>query len=323
MPGRKLTDAEGYRYGYQGEFAETDVETGKPVFELRLYDPRINRWLSPDPMGEFYSPYLAMGNNWGSTTDPTGGMTDCEGCPTIKLDEVVVYGNAKNFGERFNPGWDSFPQWLLNADWGRWSSSFKGNLEDYNRAWGTRYTSHNEAYGDWVYAFTYLPEHLDHIRAIHTATGEAAQVIFDVGTIVAGGVALKGAGLAFRGSNLLSMSMKGAGRRMLTEGVTEIIGNRGNLGNVNLIGIGASAFGSNILARGAGAKFSYSFNEGFVSYNLDRTVVNFAVGSANAKIHSVTKLGGSFPFNSGFGKAYLPALSIAGQSGLKLIGNQF
>ena len=48
---RQLTGAEGYRYGYQGDFAETDPETGKPAFELRLYDPRINRWLTPDPYG--------------------------------------------------------------------------------------------------------------------------------------------------------------------------------------------------------------------------------------------------------------------------------
>src|SRR5690606_33484923 len=33
MPNRTLQDAEGYRYGYQGEFAETDEETGKPAFE--------------------------------------------------------------------------------------------------------------------------------------------------------------------------------------------------------------------------------------------------------------------------------------------------
>ncbi|UGU18131.1 DUF2380 domain-containing protein [Sinomicrobium kalidii] len=81
MPGRKLTDAAGYRYGYQGEFAETDAETGKPAFELRLYDPRINRWLSPDLYGQYYSPYLSMGNNWANEIDPDGGFSDCPDCP--------------------------------------------------------------------------------------------------------------------------------------------------------------------------------------------------------------------------------------------------
>src|SRR5690606_13900008 len=74
MPNRNLQDAEGYRYGYQGEFAETDEETGKPAFELRLYDPRINRWLTTDPAGQYASPYMAMGNNWMNGVDPDGGF---------------------------------------------------------------------------------------------------------------------------------------------------------------------------------------------------------------------------------------------------------
>lgn len=74
MPGRDLKGD--YRYGYQGEFAETDPETGKPAFELRLYDPRINRWLTTDPEGQFHSPYLAMGNNWINRVDPTGGVAE-------------------------------------------------------------------------------------------------------------------------------------------------------------------------------------------------------------------------------------------------------
>ena len=73
MPKRQLIGGEPYRYGYQGEFAETDPETGKPAFELRLYDPRINRWLTTDPAGQYSSPYLAMGNNWINKIDPDGG----------------------------------------------------------------------------------------------------------------------------------------------------------------------------------------------------------------------------------------------------------
>ena len=74
MPNRQLVGGEPYRYGYQGEFAETDPETGKPAFELRLYDPRINRWLTPDPYGQHFSSYLAMGNNPVNGIDPDGGV---------------------------------------------------------------------------------------------------------------------------------------------------------------------------------------------------------------------------------------------------------
>lgn len=42
MPNRQLIEGEPYRYEYQGNFAETDPETGKPAFELRLYDAGIN-----------------------------------------------------------------------------------------------------------------------------------------------------------------------------------------------------------------------------------------------------------------------------------------
>ena len=51
-------------------------------FELREYDPVINRWLVPDPYKQFWSPYLSMGNNWVNVVDPTGGWgTGKEDCP--------------------------------------------------------------------------------------------------------------------------------------------------------------------------------------------------------------------------------------------------
>jgi RHS repeat-associated protein len=42
-------------------------------FELREYDPIIGRWTSKDPAGQYYSPYVGMGNNPVSGTDPDGG----------------------------------------------------------------------------------------------------------------------------------------------------------------------------------------------------------------------------------------------------------
>jgi len=65
-----------YRYGYQGGNAETDQETGWNAFELRMYDSRIARWLQYDPKGQFYSPYMSMGNDPVGRIDPDGGSTD-------------------------------------------------------------------------------------------------------------------------------------------------------------------------------------------------------------------------------------------------------
>jgi len=64
-----------YRYGYQGQNAELDGETGWNNFELRMYDSRIARWLSKDPGKQFYSPYTGMGNNPVSSIDPNGGFS--------------------------------------------------------------------------------------------------------------------------------------------------------------------------------------------------------------------------------------------------------
>lgn len=45
-----------YRYGYQGQFAEKDPETGLNSFELRMWDARIGRWLNTDPYAQYWSP---------------------------------------------------------------------------------------------------------------------------------------------------------------------------------------------------------------------------------------------------------------------------
>jgi RHS repeat-associated protein len=84
MDTRQITQ-ERYRFGYQGQFAEKDSLTNWNAFQLRMYEPRFGRWLSPDPYGQFASPYVAMGNNPVSGTDPNGGF-----CP--ECDELAALG---------------------------------------------------------------------------------------------------------------------------------------------------------------------------------------------------------------------------------------
>ena len=72
MPGREMIAPQRYRYAYQG--IEKDEETGWSAFELRMYDARTARWMSPDPYGQYYSPYLAMGNDPVGRVDPDGGL---------------------------------------------------------------------------------------------------------------------------------------------------------------------------------------------------------------------------------------------------------
>ncbi len=68
LPGRNQQGAENYRFGYQGQFAESlsdiwrkDKETGWIQFKLRMWDGRIGRWMSTDPYGQYASPYVVMG----------------------------------------------------------------------------------------------------------------------------------------------------------------------------------------------------------------------------------------------------------------------
>ncbi len=68
-----------YRYAFQGQ--EVDTELGMEAFQLRLWDGRIGRWLSPDPYGQYASPYLGMGNNPVNMIDPDGGFASGSGDP--------------------------------------------------------------------------------------------------------------------------------------------------------------------------------------------------------------------------------------------------
>ncbi len=60
-------------YGYQGDYAEQDEETGCDEFDLRMYNPQIGRWNGVDPYDEFASPYVGMGNNPANFIDEDGG----------------------------------------------------------------------------------------------------------------------------------------------------------------------------------------------------------------------------------------------------------
>ncbi len=64
-----------YRYGYQGQFAEKDEETGYNFFELRNYDPIVGRWISTDPYSQYWSPYTGMGNDPINFSDADGGYS--------------------------------------------------------------------------------------------------------------------------------------------------------------------------------------------------------------------------------------------------------
>jgi RHS repeat-associated protein len=55
-----------YRFGFNGKEKETDINEGDYDFGARLYDGRIGRWFSPDPLAyqlSSTSPYCSFNNN--------------------------------------------------------------------------------------------------------------------------------------------------------------------------------------------------------------------------------------------------------------------
>ena len=76
MPGRSFT-IENYRYAFNGMEKDDEIKgTGNSLdFGARIYDNRIGRWMSPDPLFSSYpwqSPYTGMDNNPINRVDLSG-----------------------------------------------------------------------------------------------------------------------------------------------------------------------------------------------------------------------------------------------------------
>ena len=75
MPGRKYDAGGGYRYGFNGKENDKDISEGDLDFGARVYDSRLGRWLSVDPLGGKFgwqSPYCGLDNNPINIIDPKG-----------------------------------------------------------------------------------------------------------------------------------------------------------------------------------------------------------------------------------------------------------
>jgi RHS repeat-associated protein len=93
-----------YRYQYQGQYSEGDVETGWNSFELRMYNPRLGKWVVPDPANQYFSPYESMGNNPINNFDPTGADSPpTDGDYTIGDEYTDGEGSWKYMGGYWQP----------------------------------------------------------------------------------------------------------------------------------------------------------------------------------------------------------------------------
>lgn len=78
MPGRGFSAAGSYRYGFNGKENDNEVkgEGNQQDYGMRIYDPRLGRFLSVDPLSNefpWYSPYHFAGGNPIKNLDVDGG----------------------------------------------------------------------------------------------------------------------------------------------------------------------------------------------------------------------------------------------------------
>jgi RHS repeat-associated protein len=86
MPGRKFTSGTDYRYGFNGKEKDDEVkgEGNQQDYGMRIYDPRLGRFLSVDPIANsypWYTPYQFAGNDVMRCIDLDGGE------PTIRTEK--------------------------------------------------------------------------------------------------------------------------------------------------------------------------------------------------------------------------------------------
>ncbi len=77
-PGRQYTAGLGYRYGFNGKENDNEVkgEGNQQDYGMRIYDPRLGRFLSVDPLSKsfpHYTPYQFAGNKPIAFIDLDGG----------------------------------------------------------------------------------------------------------------------------------------------------------------------------------------------------------------------------------------------------------
>ncbi len=100
MPGRSYSNGSSYRYGFNGKENDNEVkgEGNQQDYGMRIYDPRLVKFLSVDPLTKtfpFYTPYQFSGNSPIKFIDLDGGEPTApkEDLINIRLVNSVDKGN--------------------------------------------------------------------------------------------------------------------------------------------------------------------------------------------------------------------------------------
>jgi RHS repeat-associated protein len=133
MPGRNFATSIGYRYGFNGMEKDPEVYNSNGnsyTTEFRQYDPRLGRWLTPDPVTQpWQSCYSSFNNN-----------------PILYTDEFGLYGSERR-AERMRKraekaGLDPGEVYKSGKDWGFNTTEGKGTgFNTSGRYFGTSWES--------------------------------------------------------------------------------------------------------------------------------------------------------------------------------------
>jgi RHS repeat-associated protein len=125
MPGRTFTVGSSYRYGFNGKENDNEVknkEGSQQDYGMRIYDTRLGRWLSVDPLAAKYpfaSPYNYALNTPIQAIDPDG--------------KDVIYVNGYRFGGTGSASNrdDNFQKKLKDTYWNKPNREFTNTVEKY------------------------------------------------------------------------------------------------------------------------------------------------------------------------------------------------
>ena len=118
MPGRKYSGGSGYRYGFNGKENDQDIAPSVQDYGLRIYDARLSRFLSVDPLTysyPWYTPYQFAGNSPIANIDLDGG----EPKPSTTGTEEGQKDNTSEYRMRWKGG--KHGRWVndvkVSKDW--------------------------------------------------------------------------------------------------------------------------------------------------------------------------------------------------------------
>jgi RHS repeat-associated protein len=292
MPGRNYISSLSYKYGYQGQ--EKDGETGFLNFELRQYDARIGRWFNPDPMGQYFSPYLAMGNNPVSVVDPTGGWALSGGGSYNPSDEEILESGGSighsSYMDYMDAGFTSATDYALSGFYPN-EGSFEQRSErqmvyfDRLHKYGTAKDKYEKRLEKSVPSIDGQPTPQAPVKPLHVNFNLAADFAWEQG----------------RYDNWWTYRMKG------------IIGDQDNEKKIMRVVKPVGQLIVNLTPQGAASNAYYGFTKGVDIYGLQQSNVEIGLNAIGAILPFV-----KFRFAPPKGN-FGVAVKTVGPSGIKLL----